>query len=56
MSNEDKNKCKCPFCDGELDEAFIPFCKTCNVMIKYCIHCGKPIPVESTICPECGQS
>jgi len=56
MSEVNDKKCKCPFCDGELDEEFMPFCKTCNVTIKYCSHCGAAIPSEATNCPECGQS
>jgi hypothetical protein len=53
---ENEKKCRCPFCDGELEEQGFPFCKTCNLSIKKCKYCGKPVPAETTVCPECGQS
>ncbi len=56
--NKDKNKCKCPFCDAEIETKEMTFCEHCKVDIKvsYCKECGKPIPPEATVCPECGQS
>ena len=56
MSDVKNKKCKCPFCEGELEEELVPFCKTCMVPIRYCSNCGTVIPSEETNCPECGQS
>ena len=59
INKEKENKsnvCKCPFCESELEVQGLPYCKTCNVTIVICKNCGKPIPAESAICPECGQS
>ena len=53
---DNNKKCKCPFCDHELEDSGLPFCKFCHVNIKYCENCGTPIPSEVTNCPECGQS
>ncbi len=57
-NNKNLNICKCPFCESELENQGMPYCKTCNITIKFCTHCGKPLPIdsESTVCPECGQS
>jgi len=56
--NNTTKECKCPFCDAELEIKDMPFCDSCNleVDIKICKDCGKPIPAEVSICPECGQS
>ena len=50
--------CKCPFCDAELEIKDMPFCTACKLEVdfKICKNCGKPIPAEVSICPECGQS
>jgi predicted amidophosphoribosyltransferase len=58
MTDENKKnqECKCPFCDGEIEEKELPFCSSCNTPIKYCKNCGTPIPSEVNNCPECGQS
>jgi ribosomal protein L40E len=56
MSGVKNKNCKCPFCEGELEEEFVPFCKTCNIPVKRCSKCGAVIPSEANNCPECGQS
>jgi len=50
--------CKCPFCDAELEIKDMPFCTACKleVEVKTCKNCGKTIPIEISVCPECGQS
>ncbi len=50
--------CKCPFCDAELEITDMPFCTACKleVDVKVCKNCGKTIPMEISVCPECGQS
>ncbi len=54
--NKKNQKCKCPFCDIEIEEKELEFCTSCHTPIKYCKNCGTPIPSETTNCPECGQS
>jgi len=56
MSDEMDKKCKCPFCNGELEDKEMPFCKTCHIRIEYCNRCGAAVPADAPVCPECGQS
>jgi hypothetical protein len=56
--NKDKNICRCPFCNAEIELSEKPFCEHCqiDIEVKYCKDCGKLIPPEVTVCPICGQS
>jgi len=56
MSDIKNKECKCPFCEGELEEDLVPFCKTCQIPVKRCSVCGAVIPLEVNNCFECGQS
>ncbi len=54
---EQKEKGKylcCPYCDGEIMKADMPYCQACGVTIFYCPQCRKPLPRDSKICPHCG--
>jgi predicted amidophosphoribosyltransferase len=44
--------CACPFCDAPLERAY-PFCKTCGRDLKRCPGCGRVIPQDEEMCPEC---
>ncbi|MEW5899724.1 MAG: hypothetical protein AB1652_11225 [Bacillota bacterium] len=48
-----QNKCRCPFCDAEVDEAFAHMCQACQVEIRYCSNCALPVPKDAEVCPEC---
>lgn len=37
-------------------EAFLQNGVRENGQTKYCIHCGKPLPDNSSFCPHCGRS
>ena len=55
MAEENKSeKCKCPYCDVELMQLELPCCQACGVTILHCPECGKPVPQESKLCPDCG--
>ena len=47
-------KCKCPYCDQELEAAGAPFCQPCGVALKYCPSCRKVAQQDATVCPHCG--
>jgi predicted amidophosphoribosyltransferase len=49
-----KGSCPCPFCDGPVEKPY-PFCKDCGRKVEFCSECGKPLPPDTRICPECGQ-
>lgn len=51
---EKKQTFCCPYCEGELKEAGLPFCQSCDIAILYCPKCQKPLPRESNVCPDCG--
>jgi hypothetical protein len=57
MSGKDtkKIKCKCPFCDTEIEEESI-ICSVCKVKIIHCKKCGSPVASNSKKCPSCGES
>jgi hypothetical protein len=54
--DEKKIKCKCPYCDHEIEVEELPFCGACNIQIVYCKKCGMPIPVNESTCPTCGET
>lgn len=55
MNRSDKQRCKCPYCDGELSGSE-PLCVPCNVTVRYCPECGRPLPHGVRRCPNCGKS
>ena len=50
-----ERKCKCPFCDAELElSCFEPlFCKPCGVELVICKHCGTSYAKKLKECPSC---
>ena len=57
MSDKDekKSRCKCPYCDEEIEEESI-LCSACKIEIVYCSNCGKPVVSTVGKCPNCGTS
>lgn len=51
---QEKTVVHCPFCDAELVMQNLPLCQACQVTIRYCVDCGKPIPKNRKTCPACG--
>ena len=50
---ENRGTCVCPFCEGAVD-AWAPWCKTCEVEVRFCVSCEEPLPADATACPSCG--
>ncbi|MFA5317801.1 MAG: Fe-S cluster assembly scaffold protein NifU [Dehalococcoidales bacterium] len=46
----------CPFCDGEVMEADLPYCKACGVKVLLCPNCKQPVGKDVSQCPKCGAS
>ncbi len=44
----------CPYCDGEIMRADLPYCQACGVTIFYCPQCRKALPRDKKVCPHCG--
>jgi hypothetical protein len=49
---EQQGKCKCPFCDTEIE---FPFCKICSKELVRCQSCGQLIEKDITTCPKCAE-
>ena len=57
MADERKQKKEprfCPYCDEEMTEATITYCKACGVTIFYCPVCREPLSRDNEVCPHCG--
>jgi Double zinc ribbon len=44
----------CPYCDEDVKNARLPFCKPCEVSLPYCAKCREVVPKDATTCPYCG--
>jgi len=44
----------CPFCEGEVSAADLPFCQACGVKLLFCPKCGEVVARDATKCPHCG--
>lgn len=44
----------CPYCEEEILSAAFPYCRPCNVTLRYCIKCQIAVVREATVCPQCG--
>jgi len=57
MLDEDskKIKCKCPFCDTDIEEESI-ICSVCKIELIRCKKCGSPMVSNSKKCPNCGET
>jgi len=51
---EEKKHLFCPYCDGEIMKADLPYCQACGVTMFYCPSCRKPLPRDKKVCPHCG--
>ncbi len=49
-----KDKCRCPYCDGELDRSD-PLCAPCSIVFVTCAHCGADMREGLETCPACGR-
>ena len=54
MAEKTKRHDACPYCDVEILEADLPFCRACQVKIVYCPSCRKPVARDKKTCPACG--
>jgi hypothetical protein len=50
----EKKQCRCPYCDQEIMALDLPYCQACQVEVRYCPQCRKPLPRETDVCPGCG--
>jgi hypothetical protein len=50
---EEKATCVCPYCEGVV-EMSAPWCAVCEVEVRLCGDCDEPLPVDATVCPNCG--
>ena len=46
----------CPFCESEIMEADLPYCKLCGVKTLLCPQCRQPVAKEASSCPGCGAA
>jgi RNA polymerase subunit RPABC4/transcription elongation factor Spt4 len=53
-TNKRESKRTCPYCEGEILTAKLPFCKPCDVTLHYCVICQIAVERESEVCPQCG--
>ena len=44
----------CPYCEEEMRQADLPYCRACQLTVFYCPKCRKPLPREKRVCPHCG--
>ncbi len=44
----------CPYCDEDVKNAKLPFCKPCGVSLPSCASCHEVVPKDATTCPYCG--
>ena len=44
----------CPYCEGEIIDAGLPYCKPCGITLLYCTRCKISVEREAKVCPKCG--
>jgi len=56
MAKQEKKKGHlfCPYCEEEMRQADLPYCRACQLTVFYCPKCRKPLPREKRVCPHCG--
>jgi len=56
MAEDTKKEKKrvCPYCEGEIFAAGLPFCKPCGVTLLYCSKCDLAVTRDAKVCPQCG--
>ena len=47
-------RCSCPYCEGELSAAAVPYCRHCKVTLRYCEQCQIAVVRDAKACPQCG--
>jgi len=50
----EEKHCYCPYCETEIGEEQFPFCQACKASLVFCPQCGKPLTLETKVCPHCG--
>jgi predicted amidophosphoribosyltransferase len=51
---EEKKKVFCPYCDEEIRNSNLPYCRVCGLTTFTCPGCGKTVARENEVCPHCG--
>lgn len=54
MKETVKVRCICPYCEEELRADEFPFCRRCEVELKYCARCEMVVERDLERCPHCG--
>jgi len=52
--NSEKAKRRCPYCDEEVALNPAPYCKPCQVELRFCSTCNIVVEREAKVCPKCG--
>jgi hypothetical protein len=52
--NAERAKRRCPYCDEELILNPAPYCKPCQVELRFCPKCNIVVEREAEACHECG--
>jgi len=51
---EQKEHRFCPFCDEEIMDASLPWCRACQVTVFHCPKCREAVSRGNEVCPNCG--
>ncbi len=51
---EEKKRIFCPYCDEEIRNSNLPYCRACGLTTFSCPSCRKPVARENQVCPHCG--
>ena len=46
--------CACPYCDEDIADESLPYCKACKAELSHCPECGKPMEKDARTCENCG--
>lgn len=52
--NDIEKKDTCPYCEEQILGFKLPYCKPCEVKLRYCAKCGVSVIRDSACCPTCG--
>ena len=47
-------RCACPYCDAEIITSVLPYCRRCEVSLRYCTKCQIAVERDAKVCPQCG--
>ena len=45
----------CPYCDEEIAMSSFPYCRPCQVELRYCLKCNIAVERKAKVCPQCRQ-